>query len=54
MRDFTEQLGFIVSFLVSLLFLSFLGEKVVFYFSLLVLVGMVLINSEKFKNLLGG
>lgn len=54
MVEFTESIGFIVSFLVGVLFFYLLfGEKVTTIFLGLVLGGMVLTNTDKIKSLIG-
>lgn len=55
MKAFTKDLPFIIAFLVAVMFISmFMGEKVVNNFLLLVLVGMIILNADKFTNLLNG
>lgn len=54
MQQFTESFGFIVVFLVLCLFVSmFFGQQVLFVFLLLILAGMLVVNWNKFENLLG-
>lgn len=53
MREFTESLWFVVSFLfVTALLRVFAGERITVWFLTLVLVGMVLANANKFAQLL--
>ena len=55
MEQFTKSMKFIVTFLFSVLLLGmFTNRKVTYNFLVLVLLSMVLLNSEKFKNVLGG
>jgi hypothetical protein len=55
MTNFTKKFGFVIAFLIgtALVQMTF-GEKVTFYFLLLVLFSMLINNSDKFSNLLGG
>lgn len=51
-RDFTESIGFIVFFLVLALTIGmFLGEKVQFWFLIILLLSMALLNADKVKEL---
>lgn len=55
MKAFTKDLPFIIAFLITVVFVSmFMGEKVTNNFLLLVLVGMIIVNADKFTNLLNG
>lgn len=55
MKTLTKDLPFIIAFLVSVMFVSmFMGEKVTNNFLLLVLVGMIIFNADKFTKLLNG
>lgn len=55
MKDFTNSIGFIISFLVLTLFVTMIfGEKVATWFLTLVLLGMVLVNADKFSSLYSG
>jgi hypothetical protein len=55
MKEFTGSIQFIVSFLIFTLLLSmFTGQKVTYYFLVLVLFSMVILNSEQMSKLLGG
>lgn len=52
MRELTESMGFIVFFLVITLTLTmFAGEKVLYYYLLLILAGMVTANFPKFEKI---
>lgn len=54
MTEFTESFGFIIVFLVLCLALTmFTGEKVLFYFLVLILAGMVTVNQPKITSLIG-
>lgn len=51
MKDFTESIGFVISFLIAvLLFHMAFGEKPTLLFLILILLGMVYVNVEKFEN----
>lgn len=55
MQALTKDLPFIIAFLVAVVFVSmFMGEKVTNNFLLLVLVGMIIVNADKFNKLLNG
>lgn len=55
MKTLTKDLPFIIAFLVAVMFVSmFMGEKVTNNFLLLVLVGMIVVNADKFTKLLNG
>lgn len=54
MKEFTESMGFIVFFLIgTLAFTMIFGEQITFYYLLLVLAGMVVLNADKFSQLVG-
>ena len=54
MKQFTESLGFVIFFLVgTLLVQTIFGDEVTFWYLLLVLLGMVLTNADKFEDLVG-
>lgn len=54
MKNFTASIGFIIAFLVgTLLITTLLGEQVAYWYLLLVLLGMVFANTDKFSELLG-
>jgi hypothetical protein len=54
MTEFTESFGFIIFFLVMCLTLTmFFGDKVLFYFLVLILAGMVTVNQPKITSLIG-
>lgn len=51
--EFTQGLGFVVYFIFLSLFLYIVaGEKLLRYFLYIVLLGMVLLNTDKFSDLL--
>ncbi len=53
-KSFTESFGFIVFFLIgTLVFTMVFGEKAAMVFLLLVLLGMVFTNVDKFTSLIG-
>lgn len=55
MMEFTKQMKFIMAFLFAILLLSmFTNKKVTYSFLVLVLLSMFLLNSEKFKEIIGG
>ena len=55
MEDFTKSMKFIVTFLFFVLLLSmFTNQKITYQFLVLVLLSMVIINSDKLKAILGG
>lgn len=55
MTEFTKQMKFIMVFLFAILLLSmFTNKKVTYSFLVLVLLSMFLLNSEKFKEIIGG
>lgn len=55
MIEFTKQMKFIMAFLFAILLLSmFTNKKVTYSFLVLVLLSMFLLNSEKFKEIIGG
>lgn len=54
LQEFTEELGFIVAFLLGLLFVSFVGDAALQAYLWLVLFSMVLLNSDKIVSLLKG
>lgn len=52
-KDFSQDFGYIVFFVLMALFITvFFKEKVLFYFLLLVLIGMMLVNANKITSLL--
>lgn len=54
MKDFTQKLPFVITFLVSALLLQlFAGEKITYQFLLLVLFSMIVVNADKMKSFLG-
>lgn len=54
MRNFTEDLGFVISFLAACLLLSIMAGDFLYPFLWLVLIGMVLVNWQKIERLWGG
>jgi uncharacterized membrane protein len=52
MTEITESVGFIVLVLVASLLLSVFSEKMLFYVLVLVLLGMVILNSNKISKLI--
>jgi uncharacterized membrane protein len=52
MAEITESVGFIVLVLVASLLLSVFSEKMLFYVLVLVLLGMVILNSNKISKLI--
>lgn len=54
MRNFTEDLGFVIGFLVSCLLLSIMAGDLLYPFLWLVLIGMVLVNWQKISIIWGG
>lgn len=55
MIEFTKSMKFIVTFLFLILLLSmFTNRKVTYSFLVLVLLSMVMMNSDKIKQILGG
>lgn len=54
-KNFTKSLWFIIAFLVMCFIIQAVaGEKVLVYFLVLVLFGMLTVNFDKINNLLGG
>ena len=54
LQQFSESFGFIIFFLIgTLIFTMIFGDQVAFWFLLLVLLGMVLTNTDKFTALIG-
>lgn len=54
MMEFTEDLRFIIGFLVACLLLSIMAGELLYPFLWLVLIGMVLVNWQKIERLWGG
>lgn len=55
MVEFTKSMKFIVTFLGATLLMSmFTSQKLTYNFLVLVLLSMVILNSEKVKQILGG
>ncbi|MGE7114940.1 hypothetical protein [Lysinibacillus sp. NPDC047702] len=55
MMQFTKDMRFIVSFLFLILLLSmFTSQKFVYMFLVLVLISMVILNSSKVQDMIGG
>lgn len=54
MKDFTQSLGFVTSFLIALLMVNMmLGDGPTIAFLWLVLFSMIIINSDDFIDLMG-
>ncbi len=54
MQDFTEQIGFIIFFLVTTLLVSMVAnEKILHAYLLLIFAGEVIFNAQKIKTLYG-
>jgi chromate transport protein ChrA len=55
MQDFTKSLKFIITFLVLVILMNmFTNQKITFNFLVLVLVSMLVLNSDKVKDMIGG
>ncbi|MGE7954919.1 hypothetical protein [Lysinibacillus xylanilyticus] len=55
MMQFTKDMKFIVSFLFVILLLSmFTSQKFVYMFLVLVLISMIILNSDKVEKMIGG
>jgi predicted branched-subunit amino acid permease len=55
MKDFTKSMKFIITFLFAILLLSmFTNQKVTYNFLVLVLLSMILLNSQKVEKMMGG
>jgi len=55
MTEFTKQMKFIMAFLFFILLLSmFTNKKLTYSFLVLILISMVIINTDKFDKILGG
>lgn len=53
MKDFTESLPFVITFLTgTLLIQMFFGDQAAYYFLLLVLASMIVVNADKFNSFL--
>lgn len=54
MKDFTNDLGFTVAFLIGALVINVtFGSRVLYGYLVLVLLSMLVINSAKLKNYIG-
>jgi hypothetical protein len=55
MMDFTKSLKFIITFLVLVILMTmFTNQKMTFNFLVLVLISMLVMNSDKVKDMIGG
>lgn len=54
MKNFTEDLGFVIGFLVACMLLSIMAGDFLYPFLWLVLIGMVLVNWQKIQRKFGG
>ena len=54
MNDFYNSFTFIIVFMIAVLIMNMsFGKKFTEYFLLLVLLSMVMMNTDKFKNIVG-